>query len=330
MKEYFVSIIIPVYNVEKYLKKCIKSCLSQSYKNIEVIAIDDGSTDSSAMILDEIQKQEKKLRVIHKKNSGVSSARNTGLDIARGDYIIFVDADDYLSTDAVEYMIGIVKKTHADFGILKNCFTSKDQKQFDDSITSITNEDAVSLLLGLDMELGCWNKIYSKSMLEENNIRFNEELFYGEGLYFIIEVAQSAKNIGLGNKSVYYYRKNNLLSATSSFNYKKFENGEKSLIKVKDELKIKNKRIFDTWSYHYSMFAQNVLISCINNKKHIKNYKEIKREWRKKFNKYFGKIIFSKYIDIYEKIKLIIIRISPKLFSIIRNKKNKKMVERSV
>lgn len=328
--KYLVSIVIPVYNVEKYIQECIESCLIQSYSNIEVIAVDDGSTDSSPMILDTLEKKYKNLRVIHKKNAGVSSARNCGIKNSCGDYVVFVDADDYLAKDAIEYMMQIITETSSDFAILKNCYTTVGQKQFDNKISKISNEEAVSLLLGLSMELGCWNKIYSKKLLNKHKLIFNENLFYGEGLHFIISVAQKSKRIGLGTKSVYYYRKNNLSSATSSFNYKKFENGEKSLLKVREELTIDSKRINDIWMYHYSMFAQNVLVSCINNRKELKNYKKIYKEWKNKFNLYFLRLLLSENISLIEKLKLIIVRISPQIFANIRNKKIKRMVERSV
>lgn len=329
-KNFLVSIIIPVYNVEKYIRNCVESCINQTYSNIEVIVINDGSNDSSPIILDELAKKNKKIKVIHKNNSGVSSTRNLGIIESNGEYIVFVDGDDYLSSDAIEYMVGLIEEESSEFAILKNCFTKIGQPQFENIITKISNEDAVALLLGLSMELGCWNKIYSKKMLEREKIKFDENLFYGEGLDFILKVAQCANHIVLGTKSVYYYRKNNLKSATSKFNYKKFENGEKSLLKVKQNLIINTSKINDVWMYHYAMFAQNVLVSCINNKKKLENFKEIYIEWKNKFNLYFKKLIISKNLSIKEKFKLIIVYISPYLFSYIRNKNIKIMVKRSV
>lgn len=325
-----VSIIIPVYNVENYIKECVESCLNQSYSNIEVIAVDDGSKDNSGKILDELAIQNKKLKVIHKTNSGVSAARNDGIDNSMGEYITFVDADDYLSPDAVEYMMNILNETASDFVILRNCFTSSYQKQFDDCIKKINNEHAIALLLGLSMELGCWNKLYSKKMLLENKIRFNENLFYGEGLRFILNVAEKASSIGLGTKAVYYYRKSNLSSATSKFNYKKFINGEKSLLEVKNNLSLHSEKIEAIWKFHYAMFAQNVLVACINNKKNISDYNKIYDEWKKKFDLYYTDLINSKYISKKDKLKLKLIHFSPNLFAKIRNRKIKKMVKRSV
>lgn len=329
-KDKLVSIIIPVYNVEKYIEECITSCLNQSYEEIEVIAIDDGSKDNSGKILDKITLKNKRLKVIHEKNSGVSATRNKGINEASGDYITFVDADDYLAPDAIKYMVEIIEKTNSEFGILKNCFTSSGQSQFENMIKEINIEDAIVLLLGLSMELGCWNKIYSKKMLIKNNIKFNEDLFYGEGLQFILNVAQNSKKIGLGTKAVYYYRKNNMASATTSFNYDKYINGEKSLQNVKDYLIKKSDKIDITWKFHYAMFAQNAMLACLNNKNHVNNYKKIYYEWKNKFNLYYKELIKSKYIIKKDKIKLFLIKKFPEIFIFIRNKKIKKTIKGSV
>ena len=100
-----VSIIVPIYNVEKYLSKCIESILSQTYKNIEIILVDDGSPDNSPQICDEYAKKDDRIIVIHKANGGVSSARNAGIDIATGKYIGFVDPDDYIENNMYELMV---------------------------------------------------------------------------------------------------------------------------------------------------------------------------------------------------------------------------------
>ena len=97
-----ISIIVPVYNVEKYLKKCIDSILNQTYSNIEILLIDDGSTDNSGIICDNFKKRDSRIKVVHKKNSGVSSTRNYGLDLATGKYISFVDSDDFVECDFIE------------------------------------------------------------------------------------------------------------------------------------------------------------------------------------------------------------------------------------
>ena len=102
-----ISIIIPVYNCEKYLGRCIESILNQTYKNIEVILVDDGSPDNCGLMCDEYKKQDHRVKVIHKENGGLSSARNAGLDVASGEYIAFVDSDDYIATTMLEKMYAL-------------------------------------------------------------------------------------------------------------------------------------------------------------------------------------------------------------------------------
>ena len=114
MKDPLVTVIIPVYNVEKYLKRCVDSLIKQTYKNLEIILIDDGSTDNSGYLCDEIIKKDSRLKVVHKKNGGLSTARNTGLKIARGQYITFVDSDDWIEFDTYEYCIKLIKSNQAD------------------------------------------------------------------------------------------------------------------------------------------------------------------------------------------------------------------------
>lgn len=114
MKEPLISIIVPVYNVEKYLKRCIDSLVKQTYKNLEIILINDGSTDNSGYLCNEIIKEDSRVKVVHKKNGGLSSARNTGLKIAKGRYITFIDSDDWIELDTYEYCVKLIKSNQAD------------------------------------------------------------------------------------------------------------------------------------------------------------------------------------------------------------------------
>ena len=103
-----ITFIVPVYNVEKYIYRCVQSILKQSYSNIEVILVDDGSTDASGEIIDEMASEDVRIKVIHQKNSGVSTARNSGLMTASGEYILFIDGDDYIESDYASYFMGLI------------------------------------------------------------------------------------------------------------------------------------------------------------------------------------------------------------------------------
>lgn len=114
MEDKLITIIIPVYNVEKYLRECIDSVIAQTYKNLEIILVDDGSIDKSGEICDEYSKKDSRIRVIHKKNGGLSDARNVALDIAKGEYIGFIDSDDYIEKDMFETLYKLAEKYHAE------------------------------------------------------------------------------------------------------------------------------------------------------------------------------------------------------------------------
>ena len=109
-----ISIIVPIFNIEKYLSRCLDSILEQTYKNLEVILVDDGSVDNSGMIADKYARKDQRIKVIHQVNQGVSAARNTGIDLATGDYIGFVDGDDYIEPDMYEILMRIIEEQQVD------------------------------------------------------------------------------------------------------------------------------------------------------------------------------------------------------------------------
>lgn len=311
-----VSIVVPIYNVEKYLDECVRSLINQTYKNIEIILVDDGSKDSSGAIADNLAKEDSRIRVIHKDNGGVSSARNLGIKNATGDYICFVDSDDYLAPEFVEYMIRMIQKNDADFCFSKNCFISDTEEQVKvDKVEKISSARATSLLLSPYIEVGCWNKMYKTELIKSNNILFSEDLFYGEGLDFICRVAQEAKTIVVCEKKYYYYRKNNLDSATTKFNYNKFLNGEKSLIKIKNEIKYRNRELDLSWNLHYVLFSINALIAIYNNKGELSNFKIEKKIWHDRLKKFGRNILLEKNILLKYKIKYILAMYVPNILA---------------
>lgn len=327
MKNKLVTIIIPAYNVSKYIEKCTLSALNQTHQNIEVIVVNDGSKDKTKEILDNLAKEHKNLTVIHKENEGVSAARNDGLKIAKGDYVVFLDGDDYLSEDYVSYMLKLVKETDADFCMSKNCFMTTDQNQEEEHIEILTPAEATTLLLSPKINVGCWNKIYKRKLLQENNLNFSTELFYGEGLHFITRVAQRTNKLGVGTRRVYNYRQDNEDSATTKFNIKKFYNGEKSILKIKDEMILVDKEVLKMWEVHYCLFAMHAMIATLDNIK--KEYKKDYKRWRKYIRQNFYKVLNTK-IELKTKLKLIIACISPRFITIRTKYKRMKDFKKSV
>lgn len=307
-----VSIVIPVYNVENYLTKTIKSCIEQTHKNIEIIIIDDGSKDNSPKIIDNYLNLDNRIIAKHIKNQGVSHARNLGISLATGDYIVFLDGDDYLSKTFVEYMLSLVNINNSEFCYSYNCFTNANQS-FDENVKKLTNSESCSVLLSQKIEVGCWNKIYNLKFLKNNNIKFDEELYYGEGLDFILCCSSKANSVTVGCKAEYFYRKNNFDSATTSFNPKKFKNGENSLYKIFTYLDKNDKRVINEWKSHYCLFCMNAMMSIINND--YKNFKSDFKHWRKNYNKNLFSALINKNLLLKRKAKMILFLVFPKLIS---------------
>ena len=157
-----VSVVVPAYNIENYVEQCVLSVLNQTYPCCELILVDDGSTDDTPEILDALAEKNKIIRVIHKENAGVSVARNAGIDAATGDYIVFVDGDDYLAPGFLEYMVSMAQKTGAEFCLSKNCFTRKNESQSkNEKLDILTSAEATALLLSPIVIVGCWNKMFA-------------------------------------------------------------------------------------------------------------------------------------------------------------------------
>jgi glycosyltransferase involved in cell wall biosynthesis len=303
--KFLVSIIIPAYNVEKYIEKCLSSILEQTYTNIEVIIVNDGSIDKTGRIIDSISNQDGRIRVIHKKNAGVSDARNSGIEISTGDYLVFVDGDDYLAQDYVGYMLSLVQKTGADFCLSKCCYTQKDEKQAErETVEKFEPQDATALLLSPAVIVGCWNKVYKRSFLVDNNLKFSTTLFYGEGLSFITTASQLSNSVGVGNRKVYYYRRNNEASATTRFNIEKMYNGEKALETIRKQLMINSQKINIMIDLHLFLFYLGAIVKIKANHLEKKNQQDYKR-WKSYLRHNTFKLMTKKEISLYRKMMLV-------------------------
>ena len=171
-----ISIIVPIYNVENYLDKCIKSIINQSFKNLEIILVDDGSPDNCPAICDEWAKKDNRIKVIHKENGGLSDARNAGLAVATGEYIAFVDSDDYIEADIYKKLLSVALNNKCDIVSCKLRMVYENDKNFvtkDDSedIIIYSTEDAMSALIDDKIRQVVWNKLYKADIIK--NIPFD-------------------------------------------------------------------------------------------------------------------------------------------------------------
>ena len=246
-----VSVIIPAYKVKKYIKQCIESVISQTYKNLEIIIIDDGSPDKSGEIADSFQKQDNRVNVVHKKNEGVSTARNVGLDIARGEFVVFVDSDDCIAPDYVEYLLGLAKNTQADVAASINPFNEYNLEQIEsDYFQTYSQEQALEEMYLYRVGVAVWNKIYKRSFLNKNQVRFLPQLWFGEGMTFNIAAFQNANHVGIGLRRIYYQRYNTE-SAVRKFNIKNWECGFRALKYQKKHMTIQDKQVMLAYNFHY-------------------------------------------------------------------------------
>ena len=220
MKKPKVSIIIPVYNVEKYLHRCLDSVKSQSYSNIEVLLIDDGSKDKSGVICDEYVASDSRFHVYHKDNEGVSKARNTGLDHANGDWITFIDSDDFISNTYLENLIKpILNNTEVDFVHGCGTYFANGQagsiiEKFEDEISS----DTVQLFNRFKGFVCC--KLFKRELIEhpisEKPLRFDYRIRYSEDMVFTLEYVLNVKTYAFSREVGYFYNRDNNSSATHS------------------------------------------------------------------------------------------------------------------
>lgn len=203
-----ISIIVPIYNVERYLKRCIDSILSQTFKDFELILVNDGSLDRCGEICDIYKNQDRRIRVIHKKNGGVSSARNQGIDISKGDYIYFIDSDDFIDKDAIAYLYDLSITHNSDI----TCYSVKTYKNetlktkinYKEEIQVYDNEDIIREYVESDKFLySTWNKLYKRKLFIHT--RFSEDIRYAEDALINYYLLSSANRLIMSNLQKYNY-----------------------------------------------------------------------------------------------------------------------------
>lgn len=195
-----VSIIVPIYNTEKYVGKCIESLMNQTYKNAEIILVDDGSTDSSVLICKEFQKKDNRIKIYTKENGGVSSARNLGIQNATGKYLCFCDSDDYYSNEAVSIMVNAMNETNADL-----CSFGRYGGAFEDKyISKEENSDDLLRYLTSIGSYNCYSKLLKTSIIKKYNLLFDENFSISEDTLWLREYILRSSDICLKKDNVYF------------------------------------------------------------------------------------------------------------------------------
>lgn len=229
-KDKLISIIVPIYKVEKYLKKCIESILKQTYKNIEIILVDDGSLDNCGKICDYYKQMDKRIKVIHKNNGGLSEARNYGIREARGDYLLFVDSDDFIAENICEILINNINKYSADMAICNFYYVFENKKAIKNEMSSkkdvqvLEKENIIrEYFLNYSVDLNvAWNKLYKKDIFKGKNAILFPVGKLHEDTYIMYKIYYNLNRLVRINKPLYYYRQRND-SIISSFSIKNVE-----------------------------------------------------------------------------------------------------------
>ena len=223
-----VSIIVPVYNAEKNLRRCVESLLEQSYSNIEILLVDDGAKDSSPRICDEFAQIDERVKVIHKENGGVSSARNMGLKKAKGQYIQFVDSDDWVARDYTEKLVAGIEKNSSELVIGGMIFVH-DQIQEVRSLKecSIKQKEVWERQFGFLYKEYYLNSVWNKLFLKDKIVEFfQEEISLGEDCCFVLSYLRNVSEIQLITDYGYYFQMGSPDSLTKQCNMREFENAK--------------------------------------------------------------------------------------------------------
>lgn len=247
-----ITVVVPVYNVSSYLDRCIDSLLAQTYQNLDIILVNDGSTDNSGELCDTYAKKDARIRVAHKENGGLSSARNVGISMALGKYIGFVDSDDWVTEDMFEYLHSLLTDNHADIAVsnLTRCKSVSDANKImkyhkESSINIYSQEEYIKKFMKIDsqtIEYYAWNKLYKKELLTSKQYPDGKT---AEDVLGTFKALLSANRIVQSNKVTYFYYVNPT-SITASFSEKKAND----LLYVWDEVvKLsKDNELYHSWA----------------------------------------------------------------------------------
>ncbi len=216
-----VSVIVPVYNSGEYIGSTLDSIINQDFNSFELIVIDDGSTDNSLEIIKEkLSKSTISYEIFHQENAGVSNARNKGIEIARGDYLVFVDSDDYITGNHLSQLYN----GETDFSLIQ--FVKKEGEKLSEpyhfSKRLISCDEFIKMELNMQMPFNFWQLMYKASIIKDNDIKFNQDAIYGEDTEFALKALVFGDEIAISNEVTYYYIQHPT-SAIKTSEYKRFE-----------------------------------------------------------------------------------------------------------
>lgn len=306
-KEILISIIVPVYNTEKYIEECLDSLLNQTFKDFEIIIIDDGSIDNSYKICNKYKERDNRVKVFRQKNKGVSSARNKGLELSKGKYVIFVDSDDYCDCRMLELISKeLFENSLISFGYVKKYKNNK--KVIKGKRSILYDKNMMSENIFMNPKIGGYicNKVFSNKIIKENNLTFDTLIHYSEDLLFSLNYLKYCNKLIYIDISPYYYR---MRKSSVSYDYINKKNASvlslysKLIDKYNNNEKIEGKLKYE-YLINYNLMKKNDNINCLR-WDIINDEKKILKDYNPSFKEYLKYIIVYKHISIYKILKKI-------------------------
>lgn len=313
-----VSIIVPVYNVSEYIEKCVESILSQTYKNIEVILVDDGSPDDCPQICDDIATKDGRVKVVHKKNGGLSSARNSGIEIATGDYIAFVDSDDYVFNDYIETLVNACIENDCKIsacGYFEYYSENYCKTVCGASSYTISPEEAIKDIFTMKNEICvvAWNKLYAADLFMQHNIRYPEGKIH-EDVFTTYKLCALSNKIVYVNKPLYYYVQRSGSIMGQSFSEKRLQliDAVKSIEPFVEQRSPEFDKEFQYYVFLNYLTLLNTMADC--------NYKDKKLfcELRAKIFEMYSELRVNEYFGKKNKLTCFFLKFGLTMFYLIR------------
>ena len=310
-----ISIVVPVYNVSKYLDRCIFSLLNQTYSNIEILLVDDGSTDDSGVKCDFVSKKDGRVTVIHQTNKGLSGARNSGIKIAKGDYITFVDSDDWIEPSFCSDLLGIIQKDESDISICTYYIANESGEtkyvnQLFEKDCCIRSCDLYPYIFTW-RGISAWGKLYKKQLFD---IFEYPEGKIDEDFAIIYKLLFNTKKVSFTKKPLYYYFSRTGSIVNSPFNISKCDfadNAYDALCYVKNQTS--DKRIIKLARSFYFRRVDFV-VRLIQKSDNRKDFYKIQKKYRLSLFKNIFRIIFSRNIELKPKTVMVLDMICPNIY----------------
>lgn len=308
-----VSIIVPIYNVEEYLEKCINSILKQTYKNIEVLLVDDCATDNSGKIAKEFEKIDERCKYIKReKNGGLSAARNTGISNATGEYLAFIDSDDWVSEYFIEHMLSIAQKNNCEIVVCDYIMVTDGKEKVANSLYPLNSNSTMQQKVAYIRNHAC-TKLFKRDFWMKQHLLFPENIKRGEDMAITIPLLTQANNIGILNEPLYYY-----MQRTGSLSNSKIQKIDLKFYTDTFELMLKNKNDKYNLEIEYHGVLEMVYGKTMLMVKHGYSSSEIKQHLMD-FNKKFPNWRKNPYIKNMVPLKRLFVNIaSLKLILLLR------------